>query len=101
MIMRIWHGRTRVSDGDRYAEFMRERAAPDYSSVDGLQKLYFLRKDKEKVSHFLLLTLWDSMDAVMKFAGDVPDKAKYYPEDDELLLEKEDEVDLYEMFMEQ
>ncbi len=100
MMMRIWHGRTLGADGDHYAEFMRARAAPDYGSVDGLQKFYFLRKDEEDISHFLLLTLWDSMDSVMKFAGDVPSKAKYYLEDDELLLEKEDEVALYEVFME-
>ncbi len=100
MIARLWHGRTRLSDADTYAEFMRERAAPDYGSVEGLERLYFLRRDDGDVAHFLLVTLWDSMESVRQFAGDEPEKAKYYPEDDDFLLEKEETSALYEVFLE-
>ena len=100
MIARLWHGRTRLSDADEYATFMKERAAPDYGSVDGLKKLYFLRRKDDDVAHFLLVTLWDSMESVKKFAGDLPEKAKYYPEDDAFLLEKEETSALYEVFFE-
>jgi heme-degrading monooxygenase HmoA len=99
-IVRLWHGRTHISQADAYAEFMKERAAPDYSSTDGLKKLYFLRRTDEDAAHFLLATLWDSMDSVIKFAGEHPEKAKYYPEDDSLLLEKEETSALYELFFE-
>jgi hypothetical protein len=40
------------------------------------------------------------MESVKKFAGDNPKIAKYYPEDDEFLLEKEKETELYEIFYE-
>ena len=100
MIARLWHGRTRLSDADAYAEFMKVRAAPDYSSVDGLERLYFLRRAEGDVAHFLLITLWDSMGSVKQFAGDEPEKAKYYPEDDDFLLEKEEVSALYEVFLE-
>ena len=89
MIVRTWHGRTRFSDAEAYESFMKRRAAPDYGSVDGLQQLFFTRRDEGDVSHFLLITVWDSIEAVQKFAGDDPGVAKYYPEDDEFLLEKE------------
>jgi len=89
MILRTWHGRTRLVDADAYETFMKERAAPDYQSVDGLNQLFFTRRDEGDISHFLLVTVWDSIEAVKKFAGDNPAVAKYYPEDDELLLEKE------------
>ena len=39
MIVRLWHGKTSLPKADEYAEFMKERAAPDYGSVDGLEKL--------------------------------------------------------------
>ena len=100
MIARLWHGKTRLSDADEYAEFMKVRAAPDYGSVEGLERLYFLRRDEGDVAHFLLLTLWDSMGSVTQFAGDEPEKAKYYPEDDDFLLEKEETSALYEVFFE-
>ncbi len=101
MIIRMWHGRVDSSKSDEYAEFMKQRAAPDYSSVDGLQKLLFLRKNEKDVAHFLLVTYWDSMESVKKFAGEQPEKAKYYPEDDQFLLEKEELSALYEVFYEQ
>ncbi len=101
MIARLWHGRTKTSEADEYAEFMKKRAAPDYGSIDGLKKLYFLRRIDEDAAHFLLVTLWDSMESVKKFAGEHPEKAKYYPEDESLLLEKEETSALYKVFFEQ
>ena len=90
MILRTWHGRTKLSDADAYEVFMRERAAPDYGSVDGLMQLFFTRRDEGNVAHFLLVSVWENMDAVKAFAGDDPAVAKYYLEDDMYLLEKEE-----------
>ena len=100
MIVRMWHGIVDVAKADEYAEFMKQRAAPDYGSVDGLEKLQFLRKNEADIVHFLLVTHWDSMESVKKFAGERPEKAKYYPEDDAFLLEKEETSALYEVFFE-
>jgi len=99
-IMRLWHGEVSIEKADEYEKFMIERAAPDYGSVEGLEKLYFQRKNEKKKAHFLLVTLWDSMESVKKFAGDNPEIAKYYPEDDGFLLEKEEHVSMYEVFYE-
>ena len=77
---------------------MKKRAAPDYRSVAGLEKLFFTRRDEGDVSHFLLITVWDSIDSVKKFAGENPKIAKYYPEDDKYLLEKEEHSQNYQIF---
>ena len=86
--MRLWHDKVPIEKADEYEKFLIERAVPDYSSVDGLLKLYFTRKDEDTVPHFLLVTIWDSMGSIKKFAGENPELAKYYPEDYEFLLEK-------------
>ncbi len=99
-IMRLWHGKVAIERADDYEKFMVERAAPDYGSVDGLIKLYFQRKNEPKVAHFLLVTIWDSLTSVEKFAGEEPNLAKYYPEDDDFLLEKEKYTSMYETFYE-
>ena len=52
----------------------------------------------DDAAHFLLVTLWESLDAVKDFAGPEPEVAKYYPEDDDFLLEKEPISQLYEVF---
>jgi len=98
MIIRTWNGRTRLIDGDEYEAFMKERAAPDYGSVVGLKHLFFTRRNEGDVSHFLLVTVWDSIDSVKEFAGENPEIAKYYPEDDDFLLEKEEYSQNYQVF---
>ena len=97
-IMRVWHGEVSIEKADEYEKFMVERAAPDYASVDGLLNLYFQRRDESTKTHFLLVTIWDSMDSIKKFAGAEPELAKYYPEDDGYLLSKERQVSMYEIF---
>lgn len=88
-VMRLWHGRVPIEKAGDDERFMVERAAPDYGSVDGLLKLYFQRKNETTIAHFLLITIWDSLDSIKRFAGNEPELAKYYPEDDDFLLEKE------------
>jgi len=99
-IMRLWHGKVDIEKADEYEKFMIERAVPDYSSVDGLLKLYFQRRNEKTTAHFLLITIWDSLESVKKFAGTEPELAKYYPEDDYFLLEKEKYTSLYQIFYE-
>ena len=100
-IMRLWHGEVAIEKADQYERFMIERAAPDYGSVDGLIKLYFQRRNEDTIAHFLLVTLWESLEAVTRFAGSEPELAKYYPEDDAFLLEKERNTTMYDVFYEQ
>jgi len=99
-IMRLWHGEVAIRKADEYERFMIERAAPDYGSVDGLIKLYFQRRNEDTIAHFLLVTIWESLEAVTKFAGANPELAKYYPEDDDFLLEKEKHTTMYDVFYE-
>ncbi|MGH1362182.1 MAG: antibiotic biosynthesis monooxygenase [Calditrichia bacterium] len=99
-LMRLWHGEVAIEKADAYEQFMIERAAPDYSAVDGLLKLYFQRRDENKTAHFLLVTIWDSLESIKKFAGDNPELAKYYSEDDDFLLKKEKHTTIYEVFYE-
>jgi heme-degrading monooxygenase HmoA len=100
MIARIWHGRTRIEDFDRYRDFMKSEAIPDYEKTDGFKKLIFLRNIKGDAGHFTLITFWKNIDVIKNFAGDDYEKAKYYPEDEQFLLEFEENVNHYEVFAE-
>ena len=100
IIARIWHGRTRLEDYEAYTEFLKNRAIPDYRSTKGFLKLVFLRNKSVNVGHFTLITFWESLEVIKNFAGEELDRAKYYPEDDNFLLELEEKVTHYEMFAE-
>lgn len=97
MIARFWNGRTPLEKADEYLAFLKERAVPDYSGVEGCLGVYVLRRDKEDAAYFQTLTFWVSEEAIRAFAGDEVLKAKYYPEDDEFLLEFEPEVQHFEV----
>jgi heme-degrading monooxygenase HmoA len=92
MICRIWHGRTPRSKAPAYASFLVRRAIPDYRSVDGNIDVTILLRHESEITHFLTVTRWQSEDAIRAFAGDDLLKAKYYPEDEDFLLEFEPEV---------
>jgi heme-degrading monooxygenase HmoA len=82
---------------DDYADFLNARAIPDYRSTHGNLAVHILRRDDGEKTHFLTLTLWESWDAVRAFAGDPVERAKYYPEDREYLLEFEPTVTHWEV----
>ena len=98
MIARIWHGRTKADHYEAYTNFMRERAIPDYQSTDGFVDLSFLRKVDGDIAHFKLITYWENLDVIKNFAGEDFEKAKYYPEDDNYLIEFPEFVEHYEVF---
>ena len=45
----------------------------------------------------MLISLWESMDAVRAFAGENPERSVYYPEDDQFLLQMEPLVRHYDV----
>ena len=97
MIVRMWHGRVPTSKAKAYREFTNGRAIPDYKSVPGNQSVYVLERKDGEITHFITLTFWDSLDAIRGFAGEDVERAKYYPEDSDFLLEFEPKVVHYEV----
>jgi heme-degrading monooxygenase HmoA len=97
MIVRIWHGRVATSDSLTYREFLNRRAIPDYRSVPGNVSVQVLERLDGDVTHFMTLTMWESLEAIRGFAGETIEAAKYYPEDKGMLLEFEPAVVHYQV----
>ena len=93
----MWHGRVPTAKAAAYREFTNGRAIPDYRSVPGNLSVHILERAEGEVTHFITLTFWKSLDAIRRFAGDDADKAKYYPEDADFVLEYEPRVVHYEL----
>ena len=97
LIARTWHGRTAAIKADEYLKFLIERAIPDYQSIVGNRGVTILRRMQGAEAHFLILTLWGSREGIEAFAGADIEKAKYYDEDQDFLLEFEPSVTHYEV----
>ena len=68
-----------------------------HARTPGNRGVRVLRRTSNGVTEYLLTTLWDSIDAIKAFAGEDYERARYYPEDDEYLLEREEFVTHYEV----
>lgn len=89
MIARIWHGRVPRSKAAAYETYVRDTGLADYKRVAGNRGVYLLLRDDGDVTHFTTLTFWDSIESIKAFAGEDYTHARYYPEDDDFLLERE------------
>lgn len=92
MISRKWHGRVPAAKADSYHDYLLRTGVTDYLSTPGNLGVLVERWIDGDVAHFLLTTVWESLDAIERFAGKDYERARYYPEDDDFLLEREPTV---------
>ncbi len=76
---------------------MKKTGVTDHRATPGNQGSMILTQELGDEAEFLVLSLWDSLDAVRAFAGERPEVAIYYPNDERFLLELEPEVRHYEV----
>jgi heme-degrading monooxygenase HmoA len=99
VIARNWHGRVPAAQADAYLAYLQRTGIPDYQRTPGNRGVYVFRRIEGGEAHFLLTSLWDSLDAIRAFAGDDLERARYYPEDTAYLLELEPKVTHYEVLV--
>jgi len=97
MIARIWHGITLPTKANEYFDYLKKTGLADYATTEGNRGVYLLRRIEGDRAHFLTLTFWESEEAIKAFAGADIEKARYYPEDKDFLLEFEPTVTHYEV----
>ena len=97
MLARTWRGVTTAADADAYLTYLEQTGLKNYRGTPGNLGAYCLRRITGERCEFLLVTLWDSMDAVRLFAGESPERAVFYPEDERFLVDKDLHVTHYEV----
>ena len=97
MIMRTWRGAVRRGDADEYLAHQDSTGVREYRETAGNLGVFVLRRDRGELVEVTTVSLWDSMDAVRAFAGEDPERAKFYPGDDDLLAEKDTHADHFEV----
>ena len=98
MIARIWHGRTRSENADDYLDFLLAEGTREYLDCEGNRSVRVWRKRDHESCEFWTVTEWKDADSVKSFAGDDYEKAKYYPRDNDMLLEFEGKATHCECF---
>ncbi len=98
MIVRTWQGRTTSENAEAYYRHLVDAVRPALEGIPGHRGALLLRREKEPGSgtEFLVLTFWDSMDAVRAFAGPDPGRAVVEPAARAVLVDFDSSVRHYE-----
>jgi heme-degrading monooxygenase HmoA len=75
MIARSWTAEASPDGAEKYVQHFRQKVLPVVASIEGHRGAYVLRRRLGDDVELRIITLWESMDAVRKFAGDDPDVA--------------------------
>jgi len=70
MIARHWRGWTKVADADAYEDLLRTKVLPALQQIEGYRGGYILRNLGPTESEFVVINLFDSLEAVRRFAGE-------------------------------
>jgi heme-degrading monooxygenase HmoA len=99
-VARSWLGRVPAQRSDEYLAYLRRTGVPDLRATPGNRSVQIMRRTVGDVAEFLMISTWDSEDAIRAFAGEPVDRARYYPEDSGFLLEMAERVEHWELFAE-
>jgi heme-degrading monooxygenase HmoA len=97
MIVRAWRGRASRARSDAYPKHFRAVVVPELRTVPGFLGAQLCRRAEGDKVEFLVLTRWQSMEAVRAFAGAAVDKAVVEPAAVAALDDFDDTVRHYEV----
>src|SRR6266540_636674 len=100
-IARIWRGRTLASKADEYQAYLDTSGISKVRATPGNLGVMVLRRNDGGKTEFLVMSVWESVEAIKKFAGENYQKAVILPRDREYLLEVEPTVLHYEILREE
>jgi len=84
VIARVWRGATRATDAEAYAAYVGR-------CLEGERAVVLQRVDGER-AEIETIIFFDSLDDVRAFAGDDVERARFYPDDDRYLVDREPTV---------
>ena len=97
MISRNWRGIARSEEADNYVRHLQRETFPELSRIAGFISATILRRPTSGGIEFLIVTTWQSMDAIRQFAGESIEVAVVPPTVQDMMVEYDHEVTHYEV----
>ena len=96
-IARVWRGVVPIEKAEVYFRYLTDFGFRDYQTYAGNRGIHLLRRTEEARMHFLLLSFWESRQAIVAYAGADIARAHYYAYDFECLIHPPLNVEHYEV----
>jgi heme-degrading monooxygenase HmoA len=98
MIAGVWRGVAHTAaHAEAYLRHLTTKVLPSLAAIPGHCGARVLRREERGHTEFLVMTYWDSIDAVRGFAGEGCEQAVVEPEARAVLAEYDDCVRHYEV----
>ena len=82
MISRTWHGIVPLEMRDGFEKYEYKTGVRDTLGIKGNKGAFLKIVEQGDDAHFFLCTKWDSMESMIAYAGNHPEIAVTYPEDE-------------------
>jgi heme-degrading monooxygenase HmoA len=99
MIMRSWKAVALPENVEAYARYFRDSVLPALQRNPGHRGAYLLKKNGDASVELIVLTLWETMEAIHKFAGNAADEAVVEPAAQAVLASFDRQVQHYEVVL--
>lgn len=97
MIVRVWKGWTEKANAEGYENLLRDVILPGIGNIKGHMGAQVLRHDGENECEFMVVNLFESMEAVERFTGNDKEGAVIEPEARALLSRVEPRAKNYDL----
>jgi heme-degrading monooxygenase HmoA len=97
MISRQWSGVAWNCAADRYVVHLKTETFPQLSRIAGFIDASILRRTVADGVEFRIVTTWDCVEAIKKFAGEKPDTAVVPEQVQAMMVSYDRTVDHYEV----
>jgi heme-degrading monooxygenase HmoA len=95
MIERVWSARTTRNGALTYAEYFRRAVLPELSAIRGYRGARVLERELNGGIELVVITRWQTLDAIRAFAGEELDRAVVHDEAAVLLTDYDRNVRHY------
>jgi heme-degrading monooxygenase HmoA len=97
MVARIWHGRTPAEKADEYRQYLFDVGVKKIATLPGNRGVQMMVSRTAEQGEFMVVSYWDSIDAIKGYAGAEYTKVHDLPRDKEFLIDQETLVRHFEL----
>lgn len=86
LIARIWRGQTLAALADEYTKYLCEEGVRAIARIPGNRGVQMLRSVRNEVADFQVLSYWESIEAIKRFAGEDYEQVHHLPDDPKYMI---------------
>jgi heme-degrading monooxygenase HmoA len=89
MVARVWHGRTPLDKAEEYRQYLFDVGVKKIATLAGNRGVQMMLAKNAEQGEFMVISYWDSVDAIKGYAGADYTKVHDLPRDKDFLVDKE------------